>query len=139
MKITSTMLDLLTRHKDEYLVEKLLKEAPASEGFDATGPIALRQIRDIYRQRARHIERTRYPIYGFPELVNGLDKFTGDAITIFHVRFDTGDYAIFADADQTELAGILKFPKRTAAQEVALADSQKQQEAMLASFGLQTV
>lgn len=139
MKINSAMMNLLGNNRDNPLAKQLLEAAPDSEGFDAAGPIRLRQIADIYRQRARHIERTGYPIHGFPELVKGLEAFTCDMITIFNVRFDTGDYAVFADLALSELAGVLKFPKKTAAQEAALEDSRKQHEALLASSPLQTV
>jgi hypothetical protein len=137
MNMPSDLLKLLAQSKHVPLAQQLQQEMPDNQGFEATGPILLRQVRDIYRQRARHIERDGYPIYGFPELVNGLDKFTGDAITIFHVRFDTGDYAIFADAALSELAGVLKFPKKTAVQEAALEESRKQHEALLAASRLQ--
>lgn len=137
MKTNSTMISLLRSNQDNPLAKQLLEAAPDSKGFDAAGPAPLRQITDIYRQRARHIKRTDYPIQGFPELVKGLEAFTGDLITIFNVRFDTGDYAVFADPALSELAGVLKFPKKTAAQEAALEESRKQHKDLYATSRLQ--
>lgn len=139
MNVPSELLTLLAQSEHFPLAQQLLQELSSNQGFDPTPPIALRQVRDIYRQRARHIKTTGYPIHGFPALVKGLEAFTGDAITIYNVRFDSGDYAVFADAGLSELAGVLKFPKRTAAQEAAFADSQRQYKALLASSRLQTV
>jgi len=139
MNVPFELLTLLVQSEHFPLAQQLLQEMSGNQGFDPTPTIALQQVRDIYRQRARHIERTGYPIHGFPELVKGLEAFTRDSITIFNVRFNSGDYAVFADPTLSELAGILKFPKKTAAQEATLADSRGRHEAMLASSRLQTV
>lgn len=139
MNTPPELLKLLVCSEHAPLAQQLLQELPDNQGFDVTGPIPLQQVRDIYKQRARHIERTGYPVAGFPELVSGLEAFSGDAVAVFQVHFDTGDYVVFADPPLSELAGVLKFPKKTAAQQAAVADSQRQQEARLASSRPQTV
>ncbi len=136
-ELMNKLLKLLTGSEHDPMAQQLLQEMPDNQGLDASNPIPWRQVRDIYRQRARHIERIGYPTNGFPELVSGLEAFGGDEVTIFQVRFDTGDYAVFADSALSELAGVLKFPKKTAAQEAALEDSQKQHDALLAASRLQ--
>ena len=133
MDVPSDLLTLLAQSKHISLAQRLLDEFSANSGIDATGPVDIQAARQIYKQRARHIERIGYPIHGFPELVKGLEAFTGNSITIFNIRFDCGDYAVFADLSLSELAGVLQFPKRTAAQEAALAESQRQNEALPAS------
>ena len=138
MNVPFDLLTLLAQNKHISLAQQLLDEFSANFGIDATGPLNIQEARQIYNQRARHIERTGYPIDGFPELVKGLEAFTGDAITIFRVRFDSGDYAVFADPALSEFAGVLTFPKKTVAQEAALADSRSRHEASLASSQLQT-
>ena len=138
MSMPHEILNLLVKNEHAPLVQQLLREIQNNQGFEATGPIPLREVRDIYRQRARHIERTGYPVHGFPQLVKGLEAFTGDTITIFTVHFDSGDYSVFADAALSELAGVLKFPNVVAAQEFALVDPQ-QQEALRDTSHLQTV
>ena len=127
MNTEKKLIALLATARKFPLAYQLSHDFPSNDGVDATGPISIRAARQIFRQRAKHIERTGYPITGFPELVDGLENFTADAVTIFNVRFDTGDYAVFADPALSELAGVLKFPKRTAAQEAALADSRRQE------------
>ena len=139
MNVPSNLLRLLAQSKHNFLAQQLLDKFSDNSGIDATGPVNIQAARQIYNQRARHIERTGYPIDGFPELVKGLEAFTGDAITIFTIRFDSGDYAVFADPALSQFAGILTFPKKTAAQEAALADSRSRHEASLASSQLQTV
>ncbi len=121
--LMNELLKLLAGSEHAPLAQQLLQEMPDNQGLDASNSIPWRQVRDIYRQRARHIERIGYPIDGFPELVRGLEAFGGGEVTIFQIRFDTGDYAVFADAALSELAGVLKFPKKTDAQEAALKDS----------------
>ena len=128
-KLLNGLSELLAGNDHALLTQQLLQELPHNQGCEASNPVPLRQLRDIYRQRARHIARISYPIAGFPELVSGLEVFRGDAVTIFQIHFDTGDYAVFADPALSELAGILKFPKKTAAQEAALVESRRQHEA----------
>lgn len=139
MNTEKKLLALLAASRKFPLAQQLSHAFSSNAGVDANGPISVRAARQIFRQRAQHIKRTGYPISGFPELVDGLENFTADAVTIFNVRFDAGDYAVFADPALSELAGVLKFPKKTVAQKAALVDSQRQHEALLASSPLQTV
>ena len=139
MNIEEDLLALLAAHKPSLLAQQLLKEFASNSGFDTAGPVIIQDARQIFQQRARHIERTGYPIEGFPELIHGLAAFTGGSITIFNVRFGSGDYAVFADPALSELAGVLKFPKKTTAQEAALKESCKQHESLLAASCLQAV
>ena len=138
MEIDARLFSLLAASKQHVLVCQLLNQLSDGLGFDATGPVAIREVRQIFRQRARHNESIGSPIEGFPDLVNGLEAFTAEAVVIYMIYFDEGDYGVFANAGQTELAGVLKFPKTTAAQKAARVSSRLQHEALLASSRLQT-
>jgi hypothetical protein len=118
MKMQSEIVKLLAKDKHNSLAKQLLQDFPDNQGFDATGPVAIQAARQIFCQRAKHNERIGDPIKGFRDLVTGLEAFKGNTVVIYTVHFDEGDYRIFADADMTEIAGVLKFPKPDTAQEI---------------------
>ena len=101
---------LLTKNTHNLLAARLLQESTNGQVVEQTRPIAIREVRDIFRSRARRNESLGGPIQGFPELMEGLEAFTADAVVIYSVHSETGSYKIFADESLSQLAGVLKFP-----------------------------
>jgi len=110
MKSSPGLLELLAKNRQNPLAEQLLHEFPNGIDFEASHPVSLREVKDIYRFRARRNENMGKSILGFPVLIAGLDAFSGDAVVVYSVHSDAGPYKIFADEDCMEIAGILKFP-----------------------------
>ncbi len=105
------LADLLKKNSHKPFLKQLLQDCPDGLIFTASGPVALREVKDIFRFRARRNESMGEPIKGFKELIEGLDAFSSDAVVIYSIDSDSGPYKVFADARRTEFAGVLKFPK----------------------------
>ncbi len=105
------LTELLKKNKHNPLIACLLQDYPKSLVFTESRPIALREVKDIYRFRAGRNANMGEPIKGFKELIEGLDTFTDDAVVIYSIESAAGPYKIFANAARTMFAGVLKFPK----------------------------
>lgn len=92
----------------------MLRDSLGMLDTEATRPIALREISDIYRARARRNKNMGTPIQGFEELLAGLHDYSGEAIVIHTLHSEQGQYKIFTNEAQTELASILKLPAQAA-------------------------
>lgn len=88
----------------------LLRDSLEILDAEATRPIALQEIKDIYRARARRNESMGKPIQGFTELLAGLCKYSGESIVIYTLDSKQGPYKVFTDEARTEIIGILKLP-----------------------------
>lgn len=105
------LVNFLAKNEQSPLISQLLRELSDQTVFSATRPIPIQNVRSIYRLRSTRNESRGEPVKGFPELMLGLYKFSGEEIVIYSVDSGTASYIIFADAAQEEFAGVLKFPQ----------------------------
>ncbi len=106
------LAELFAKNKNNSILCQLLQDQASGLVFTESSPIALREIKNIYRLRAKRNENMGEPIQGFQELICGLDAFSADAVVIYSAEFASGSYKVFADAARTEMAGVLKWPKQ---------------------------
>ena len=110
MAIRTALRELLAKNSQSLLVEELLRELPEISDAESIRPIALCEVKDIYRARAKRYEMMGAPIKGFPDLLAGLETFSRGEIVVYTVHSEKSSYKIFATEAQTESAGILKLP-----------------------------
>lgn len=80
----------------------------------STRPVPIKEVKDIYRSRARRNAQRGNPISGFDGLMANLDVWPYESVVVTSLPAPYGAFVVFTDADITHLAGILEPSKRTA-------------------------
>lgn len=109
----NNLIDLLKKGQDNPAQQECLRvlETKSSSSIDTPEPLDAEHIRMVYKRRLKHYqsvdEESKERIVGLEQLVNNLEKFTGNKLLIVNVTTNQLTFLIFITL-AWELIGIVK-------------------------------